>query len=117
MRDAACWEWGGRICNGYGYSAGKRAHRLVYELLVGLIPEGLVLDHLCRNKRCVNPAHLEPVTQRENMARWAATITECAKGHPFDEVNTYRKPNGGRGCRACNARKNREYRLRKKATA
>ena len=71
---AACWEWtGGRSSAGYGYiTAGGRkqpVHRVVYELLVGPIPEGLALDHLCRNVRCVNPDHLEPVTWRENVRR------------------------------------------------
>lgn len=76
----SCWEWtGGKIKNGYGHfrfgykSDGKNdirlAHRVSYELHVGLIPDGLVLDHLCRNTSCVNPRHLQPVTQRENIAR------------------------------------------------
>jgi hypothetical protein len=76
-KDAAdvCWEWHGeRIRNGYGrlwISTTQRmlAHRFAYELLIGPIPEGLDLDHLCRNRSCVNPAHLEPVTNRENVIR------------------------------------------------
>lgn len=68
-----CWQWTGCICRGYGAvgHAGKqwRTHRLVFSVLVGPIPEGLVIDHLCKNKACCNPAHLEPVTQRENINR------------------------------------------------
>lgn len=71
-----CWEWGGTVADGYGRfreggfgSSPVRAHRVAYKLLVGPIPEGLVLDHLCENRGCVNPAHLEPVTNRENLRR------------------------------------------------
>lgn len=74
-----CWEWQGEINrNGYGrvWVEGKRlmAHRAIYTLIVGPIPEGLVLDHLCSNRRCCNPAHLEPVTHRENTFRGRAVL-------------------------------------------
>lgn len=74
---SGCWIWTGALTtNGYGQvrwgDRTLRAYRLVYELLVGPIPDGLQLDHLCRNRRCVNPAHLEPVTQWENWARGMA---------------------------------------------
>lgn len=73
-----------------------------YELLVGPVPDGMELDHLCRNPPCVNPAHLEPVTHKVNMERGAwATKTHCPQGHPYDETNTYRTKAGGRACRAC----------------
>jgi hypothetical protein len=95
-------------------------HRVAYELLVGPIPEGLELDHLCRNTRCVNPEHLEPVTGRENLMRavssWAAknaAKTHCPQGHPYDEENTKVKRDGGRACRACG----REFMRRKRAAA
>jgi hypothetical protein len=120
-----CWEWGGeRNENGYGrtHRGGRYigAHRAVYELLVGPIPEGLVLDHLCRNPPCVNPAHLEPVTNKTNILRGVgvgavnAQKTHCIRGHEFTPENIrWIAPNwpGGaerRACRTCRREKNRE---------
>lgn len=105
----SCWEWtAARDRKGYGRVAKHSlAHRAVYELLVGPIPEGLDLDHLCRNHGCVFPLHLEPVTRRENLLRGAtiparkAAQTCCEAGHEFDDANTYIAPNGTRMCRAC----------------
>lgn len=102
----ACWPWGGYIhASGYGRGgrfAGERVpHRATYRVLVGPIPDGLTLDHLCRNKACVNPRHLEPVSLGENIRRAAAVKTACPKGHIYDESNTYRYLNGRRACRAC----------------
>lgn len=114
-----CWFWtGSTATNGYGnvYMTGKMrlAHRAIYELLVEPIPVGLVLDHLCRNRSCVNPDHLEPVTRSENAkrspeaGRFYRERTECLRGHPFDEQNTYRTKDGKRHCRACHAVRERE---------
>ncbi len=114
-----CWEWSGDIAtNGYGsfrygpMAGGQkqkvgRAHRLAWELFVGPIPNGLVIDHLCRNRRCVNPNHLEPVTHSENLLRGSKTNgntfkTHCKRGHEFTEENTYRYPSGKkRQCLTC----------------
>lgn len=101
-----CWEWkAAKYTNGYGIirdgSKIRSAHRLSYALAHGEIPEGLVIDHLCLNKGCVNPAHLEAVTHRENTLRYTQTITACPKGHEYDEANTYIDRNGARVCRKC----------------
>jgi hypothetical protein len=106
-----CWLWtGSRTSAGYGNLCIARtwhyAHRLAYHLTVGPIPEGMVLDHLCRIRHCCNPAHLEPVTNRENTMRGLAPYgvrTTCKRGHDVsDPANVYVEPNGrGRRCRIC----------------
>lgn len=114
--DSGCWLWAGALSQGYGSVSldgrSQRAHRVVYKLLAGEIPDGLQLDHLCRVRRCVNPSHLEPVTNRENAIRgvgWAgqhARKTHCVNGHEFSPENTYvwaRDPRR-RYCRACTRR-------------
>ena len=105
-----CWIWTAALSRGYGKfginGGTKSAHRLSYESLVGPIPEGLQLDHLCRTPACVNPDHLEAVTGRVNILRSTspaalhAVKTHCPQGHPYDEQNTshYR---GLRYCDTC----------------
>jgi len=109
-----CWNWTAAVTRGYGrfFPKGKpeQAHRVAYELLVGPIPEGLTIDHLCFNTLCVNPDHLEPVTLSENVRRMhAARATDhCPRGHEFTAENT-RLSKGGksRHCRQCDLRENR----------
>jgi hypothetical protein len=114
-----CWLWTGARTSPWGYGTiqlegrPKRrsglAHRVMYELIVGPIPEGLVLDHLCRNPSCIRPDHLEPVTQRVNTQRGVrATKTHCAQGHVRDEANTYVRTNGKKMCRVCYLARSRE---------
>ncbi len=114
-----CWEWAGTHSRGYGmaWRDGRMqgAHRVVYEALVGPMPEGKQLDHLCRNRGCVNPAHVEPVGQHENMARglcWERNRnkTHCPHGHPYDQPNTGYRQDGRRRCLVCH--REREWRRR-----
>lgn len=110
--DNGCWIWDGYKQNGYGYikvnGRSRRAHRVSYELHVGPIPEGLVLDHLCRVPCCVNPDHLEAVTQHLNLLRSPITVNgrqECHQGHPLSGPNLYVTPSGCRQCRQCKRRR------------
>ena len=107
-----CWLWTGCINDGYGqFRLGGAtrcyAHRYSYGLLVGQVPPGLCLDHLCRNRACVKPVHLELVTMRENLLRGQgipareAKQTHCLRGHPLYGTNLYRPPDGSRECRTC----------------
>lgn len=116
---SGCWVWTGtRHSAGYGKFDGRRlAHRVIYELEVGPIPSGMQIDHLCRNRLCVNPEHMEVVTQRENILRGtspsarAARKSACPLGHPYDETNTYVVPRtGARHCRACHDERQRRRR-------
>ena len=123
-----CWLWIGHVeHNGYGrFSMAGRmrwAHRCAFELFNGPIPPNHELDHLCRITRCVNPAHLEPVSHAENMRRspiGAAAMhrnkTDCPKGHPYNEANTLRY-RGMRYCRKCTAEHKRAYKRRRRALA
>lgn len=115
-----CWLWTAALSlDGYGrfqLDGGPRlAHRVAYQLQVGPIPEGLQLDHLCRVRNCVNPAHLEPVSHQENCARGINAQTEktsCPRGHKYVTENTYIDPRGWRGCRECRRRSRREFEAR-----
>ena len=123
--ESGCWEWqaGG---NGVGYGVfhptrEKKvlSHRWCYEHIIGKIPEGLYLDHLCRNRGCCNPEHLEPVTHRENILRGKnppadnKVKTHCINGHEFNKENTY-VWQGERTCRSCANSRQKRYRVKKK---
>jgi len=104
-----CWIFTGCKSRGYGRigyrGRNHAAHRVAYELFVGPIPDGMSIDHLCRNHSCVRPDHLEPVTHQENVRRgeagkYNAIKTHCLNGHPFDPDNTY-VSRGRRTCRKC----------------
>lgn len=127
-----CWIWlGNKSKKGYGlWSTGDQNHRttssvhtVLYEKLVGPVPDGLELDHLCRMRACCNPMHLEPVTGSVNVRRGdgpsllvarnksrAEAITYCPQGHPYDERNTYVTKSKSRVCRACRALSCRDWR-------
>lgn len=120
-----CWLWtASKTGNGYGkiwWTAEQRlvpAHRVVYELLVGPIPDGMELDHLCRTPACVNPEHLEPVSHRINMLRGLTVValhaakTTWPRGHEYDAVIP---KSGKRYCRTCDNAQQRERRRRNKA--
>lgn len=116
-----CWLWLGSPHHGYGLvrvglRKQRKAHRVAYELLVGPVPDGLVLDHLCRRKRCINPAHLEPVTQAENIRRGTSPAAlnrlrnDCKLGHPLRAL-----PSGKRYCPTCLSRSQKRYHDKKRA--
>ena len=125
IRSDGCWEWTAwKNPKGYGCLSLPKpgggqtkhfAHRVLFELYRGPIPEGLQLDHLCRNRSCVNPDHLEPVTCQENLLRGdthaarLSTRTHCGKGHEFSPENTIIRRDGSRRCRECNKAQCQDY--------
>jgi hypothetical protein len=123
-----CWIWlGAKVTGGYGMATvryrTRMVHKLFYERANGPVASGLELDHLCRDRACVNPAHLEPVTSRVNILRGEglsaknARKTHCSYGHEYTPENTYLRPDGARQCRACRPRLNRRFRSKARATA
>ncbi len=128
VTNSGCWLWIGSLSvsnnkysSGYGSFMvnGKtvRAHRYSYEQKFGLIPKGLELDHKCRVLCCVNPDHVEPVTHQENVRRGNSgkhfrDKMHCPGGPPYSGSNLYNRPDGGRDCKVCQRRRNREYILR-----
>lgn len=122
--DTGCLTWLQPNDSGYGRmqwrdnggNVGCPAHRLMYEIFRGPVPEGLDMDHLCRNRACCNPWHVEPVTRKENVRRGIGhgSETHCPRGHPYDETNTWSGALGSRRCRECTLASNRRTYYRRK---
>ena len=116
--ESGCWEWtGAHTKAGYAAIRDGYLHRLSYEHFIGPIPDGLEIDHLCRNRGCCNPLHLEAVTHAENMRRgfWGAK-THCPKGHPYEGDNLIGGGKAGRLCRECKAQRRNKTERRISAT-
>lgn len=124
QKSDGCWQWTGAISRRKGYGSFRffYAHRIAYALMRGAIPDGLHIDHVCRNTGCVNPDHLEAVTSRENTLRGkglsalAARRTHCSAGHLMsgENVRAYTHTKNGRQYRVC-LRCSREYAARRRA--
>ena len=123
--EIGCWLYtGANSGNGYGRYSRNYVHREMYEAMVGPIPEGYQIDHLCRVRRCCNPAHLEAVTQRENILRGsglgaiASREQRCIRGHDLSNPTVVReRPDGGRYCIPCaNYRASKAYKAERVAS-
>jgi hypothetical protein len=119
--NSGCWLWNGPTVKGYGrasiQSKEHMAHRVSYEMFVGPIPSGAVIDHLCRTTLCVNPKHLEAVSHAENMRRGRNAMrerTHCKNGHAYTEKNTRVAPQGHRLCRRCQVLGSQRYQAKQR---
>lgn len=110
-----CWLWTGQLnAKGYARLSGYSVHRTMYEIVVGKIPPGLTIDHLCRVKNCVRPRHMEVVTREENSHRNLGFKPQCSQGHDYTEENTYWY-RGNRSCRTCRNERSAAYKTRRAA--
>lgn len=125
IAENGCWLWIASLNPVFGYSAFRynqqcgNGHRFIWLYLYGSIPKGLEIDHLCRNRACVNPKHLELVTHKENLLRGDtfqarnAKKTQCPQGHPLDGSNIYKQKDGKRRCRICHVEYLRNWRKKR----
>ena len=125
MPTSLCWEWQGELgATGYAYHMWKHtkylAHRFIYEKLVGPIPPGFEIHHMCTNRKCVNPCHLVPKIHKDHLSGWSLENSKrkhCVNGHPFTKKNTYIRKNGSRQCILCLRIRTARYLARRKANS